>query len=57
MNRYKCFIHRNNDEQKMLIINKYKKWRQIIWENEDDEECMGWIQNYKLTEFKVPRNK
>lgn len=21
------------------------------------EECMGWIQNYKLTEFKVPRNK
>ena len=39
------------------IIDKYKKWRQIIWENEDGEECMGWIQNYKLTEFKVPRNK
>ncbi len=39
------------------IIDKYKKWRQIIWENEDGKECMGWIQNYKLTEFKVPRNK
>ena len=26
-------------------------------ENEEGEECMGWIQNYKLTEFKVPRNK
>ena len=38
-------------------FNKYKKWRQIIWENEDGEECMGWIQNYRLTEFKVPRNK
>ena len=21
------------------------------------QECMGWIQNYRLTEFKVPRNK
>lgn len=41
----------------ILISAKYKKWRQIIWENEDGEECMGWIQNYKLTEFKVPRNK
>lgn len=39
------------------ITDKYKKWRQIIWVNEDGDECMGWIQNYKLTEFKVPRNK
>ena len=50
-------IEKLEEGQVVRIINKYKKWRQIIWENEDDEECMGWIQNYKLTEFNVPRNK
>lgn len=34
------------------IVGKYKKWRQIIWKDEDDEVCMGWVQNYKLSEFK-----
>lgn len=50
-------IEKLEEGQVVRIIDKYKKWRQIIWENEDGEECMGWIQNYKLTEFKVPRNK
>lgn len=50
-------IEKLEEGQVVRIIDKYKKWRQIIWENEDGEECMGWIQNYRLTEFKVPRNK
>ena len=50
-------IDKLEEGQVVRIIDKYKKWRQIIWENEDGEECMGWIQNYKLTEFKIPRNK
>jgi len=50
-------IEKLEEGKVVRIIDKYKKWRQIIWENEDGEECMGWIQNYKLTEFKVPRNK
>ena len=50
-------IEKLEEGQVVRIIDKYKKWRQIIWENEDGEECMGWIQNYKLTEFKIPRNK
>lgn len=39
------------------ILKKYKKWRRIVWEDEEGEECIGWIQNYKLTEFKKPRTK
>ena len=50
-------IEKLEEGQIVRIIDKYKKWRQIIWKSEDGEECMGWIQNYKLTEFKVPRNK
>lgn len=50
-------IEKLEEGQVVRIIDKYKKWRQIIWENEDGEEFMGWIQNYKLTEFKIPRNK
>lgn len=50
-------IEKLEEGQVVRIIDKYKKWRQIIWKNEDGEECMGWIQNYKLTEFKIPRNK
>lgn len=49
-------IEKLEEGKVVRIIDKYKKWRQIIWENEDGEECMGWIQNYRLTEFKVPRN-
>ena len=50
-------IEKLEEGKVVRIIDKYKKWRQIIWENEDGEECMGWIQNYRLTEFKVHRNK
>ena len=58
--KHKCHsivIEKLEEGKVVRIIDKYKKWRQIIWENEDGEECMGWIQNYRLTEFKVPRNK
>lgn len=34
------------------IVDKYKKWVQICWKNEDDTYSYGWIQNYKLSEFK-----
>ena len=50
-------IEKLEEGKVVRIIDKYKKWRQIIWEKEDGEECMGWIQNYRLTEFKGPRNK
>ena len=30
---------------------KYKKWRKIWWDD-DDGEYSGWIQNWKLEEFK-----
>lgn len=43
--------------QVVRIIDKFKKWRQIIWENEDGKKCIGWIQNYKLTEFKMPKSR
>lgn len=36
----------------VMIIDKYKKWVQIRWKNEDDTFSYGWIQNYKLSEFK-----
>ena len=29
------------------IVDKYKKWVQIRWKNEDDTYSYGWIQNYK----------
>ena len=34
------------------IVDKYKKWVQIRWKNDDDTFSYGWIQNYKLSEFK-----
>ena len=56
-NCHSIVIEKLEEGKVVRIIDKYKKWRQIIWENEEGEECMGWIQNYKLTEFKIPRNK
>ena len=32
-------IEKLEEGQVVRIIDKYKKWRQIIWENEDGEEC------------------
>ena len=56
-NCHSIVIEKLEEGKVVRIIDKYKKWRQIIWENEEGEECMGGIQNYKLTEFKIPRNK
>ena len=48
-------IGKLEEGQIVRIIDKCKKWRQIVWEDEDGEAYLGWIQNYKLTEFKMPR--
>ena len=32
-------------------FNKYRKWVQIYWKDEEGNDCSGWIQNYKLEEF------
>lgn len=37
------------------ITDKYKKWRKIYWEDGDGRKYVGWIQNYKLTEFNNPK--
>lgn len=50
-------IGKLEEGQVIRIIDKYKKWKQIIWEDEDGERYMGWIQNYKLSEFKIPKGK
>lgn len=34
------------------IVDKHKKWVQIRWKNGDDTFSYGWIQNYKLSDFK-----
>lgn len=34
------------------IVNKYKKWRQIEWTNDEGNTSLGWIQNWKLEKFK-----
>lgn len=38
--------------QVVCVSNKYKKWIEITWKNNDGEFCSGWIQNYRVTEFK-----
>ena len=45
--------------QVIRITGKYRKWRQIVWKDSEDELHMGWIQNYKLAKFKktFPRGK
>lgn len=34
------------------VLNKRGKWVKICWKDGDGNECCGWIQNYKLDEFK-----
>ncbi|MBE6813526.1 MAG: SH3 domain-containing protein [Ruminococcaceae bacterium] len=34
------------------VVEKYKKWVHICWLNEDGTHLYGWVQNYKLREFK-----
>ncbi len=43
--------------QVVQIYDRYKKWVQISWTDENGDSCFGWIQNYKLTEFKNYRTK
>ena len=49
-------VEQLREGQIIKIIGKYKKWRQVVWKNEEDELCMGWIQNYNLTKFKLTRS-
>lgn len=41
-----------NIGQIVVILEKYKKWVLVSWENDAGEEITGWIQNYKITAFK-----
>lgn len=41
-----------NIGQIVIVSEKYKKWIRINLEDENGQEMSGWIQNYKLTEFK-----
>lgn len=34
------------------VLNKRGKWVQICWKDKEGNERFGWIQNYKLDEFK-----
>ena len=57
--KYNChsmIVEQLEEGQIIRIIGKYKKWRQVVWKNEEDELCMGWIQNYNLTKFKLTRS-
>ena len=38
-------------------MDKMKKWIQISWQNENGDICYGWIQNYKISEFKNQKKK
>lgn len=39
--------------QVVRVIDKYRKWIQIEWRDAEGESCFGWIQNYKVSEFKT----
>lgn len=57
--KYNChskIVEQLEEGQIIRIIGKYKKWRQVVWKNEEDELCMGWIQNYNLTKLKLTRS-
>lgn len=55
-NCHSKIVEQLREGQIIKIIGKYKKWRQVVWKNEEDELCMGWIQNYNLTKFKLTRS-
>lgn len=38
--------------QVVNVTDKWKKWIEITWKNDDGEYCSGWIQNYKVSEFR-----
>lgn len=55
-NCHSKIVEQLREGQIIRIIGKYKKWRQVVWKNEEDELCMGWIRNYNLTKFKLTRS-
>ena len=55
-NCHSKIVEQLEEGQIIRIIGKYKKWRQVVWKNEEDELCMGWIRNYNLTKFKLTRS-
>lgn len=55
-NCHSKIVEQLREGQIIRIIGKYKKGRQVVWKNEEDELCMGWIQNYNLTKFKLTRS-
>lgn len=38
--------------QVVNVSDKYKKWIEITWKNDEGVFCSGWIQNYKVSEFR-----
>ena len=34
------------------VIDKYRKWIEVSWSDEEGNSHSGWIQNYKVSEFK-----
>lgn len=38
--------------QIVQILDKKKKWIKVSWNDDTGNECSGWIQNYKVSEFK-----
>lgn len=38
--------------QVITVSDKYRKWSEINWEDEDGKFHSGWVQNYKLMEFR-----
>lgn len=42
-NCHSKIVEQLREGQIIKIIGKYKKWRQVVWKNEEDELCMGWF--------------
>lgn len=38
--------------QVVNVTGKWKKWIEITWKNDNGEYCSGWVQNYKVSEFR-----
>lgn len=53
---HSMIIDNLKEGQIVQVIGKYKKWRLVVWENDEKRKGKGWVQNYKLTKFKLPKN-
>lgn len=38
--------------QVVNISDKYKKWIEITWKDDEGNNCFGWVQSYKVSKFK-----